>query len=326
MKIAIIYLILYLIGPPLTLKVGRYAKEQIKYSLYGRRRSNTAISQQASEGFNARLRKRTEFTMRDPRTEPIPYRIVFIGIYILGGIVAILGGFLGKFIFLLLAWGISAGGMAYSYITADPIVTERDKVIERMVSLKQSKMGLMSDNKTSPDPNQELRVIEWNDNLIAPKRLHLYMPTTFDNLQITGFLESFNLIFGSNGRWIENLNDEEYQGFDFNAGVASLRTSAPLPQRADWHERYLLNERIHWSFFPLAIGSENGVPVINEETGKQEHILGFAVNSGQNKLASKQGFKIGAEIVAAPQILIAGGTGGGKSLSVDTLVVTVTDD
>lgn len=48
MKTAIIYLILYLIIPPLTLKIGRYAKEQIKYSLYGRRRSNTAISQKES--------------------------------------------------------------------------------------------------------------------------------------------------------------------------------------------------------------------------------------------------------------------------------------
>lgn len=321
------FLIMYLAIPPFVLWFGKMMKDQFKYSLYGRKRSQTAIAQEAEAGFNARLKERKDFTKRDPRTKPIPYKIIYIAIYALGAIGSfIVGTFDFKFKYAALMWLFNFGSMAFSYITADEIVVERKKVLERMLSLKQSKMGLVSESKSNPILPDEIEVLEWHDDLITPKRLYLYMPTTFDSLQVTSFLESFNLIFNSHGQWIANMEDENYTGFDFNAGVASLRVSPPLPQRADWHERYLLNEKVHWSFFPLAIGSENGIPIENEETGKVEHVLGFAVNSGQNKLSAKQGVTIGSEIVAAPQILIAGGTGGGKSLSVDTLVVTVTDD
>lgn len=324
MSRGLIFVLLYFAIPPLSLKIGKMMKDQAKYSIYGRQRSRTAINQDAEAGFNARLAERKAFTKRDPRTKPIPFKIMYLGMLIVGAIASFfIGLFELKFKWAMLAWLINFGSMAFSYITADEIVVERNKVLERMLSLKHSKMGLVSDSKSNPILQEEIQVIEWHDDLVTPRKLYLYMPTTFDSLQVNGFLESFNLIFNSHGQWIANMEDETHRGFDFNAGVASLRVSPPLPQRADWHERYLLNEKVHWSFFPLAIGSENGIPIENEETGKIEHVLGFAVNSGQNKLSAKQGVIIGSEIVAAPQVLIAGGTGGGKALASDTEVIVV---
>ena len=146
------------------------------------------------------------------------------------------------------------------------------------------------------------------------------MPTDFDILSVDGFLESFNLVFGGNGQWIADVDDKQYSGFDFNAGVAAIKVSGKLPPMAMWSEMYLDKKDIHWSYFPLALGSENGVPIVNKETGETEHVLGFAVNSGQEKLSKKNGVQIGPEVTSSPQILIAGGTGGGKSLSSKTAV------
>lgn len=295
----------------------KFLKEQAKYALFGRRKSATAIKSQAlKEGFNKKIVKRLNFTMRDPRSSPIPFKLIFLLIYVTGAIMSLYGGFVINAKMLLISIVIAYVSAIFSYITANRIVTERDQVLNRMLELKGSRMKFANRDKGYiATPGQEFKVLKWSEDLVSPEKMYLFMPTDFDILEVEGFLESFNLIFGGNGQWISDHTDKKYDGFDFNAGVAAIRISPKLPNIAMWHERYLNPKDIHWSYFPLALGSENGVPVYNDELGITEHVLGFAVNSGQEKLSKKNGVLIGPEITAAPQILVAGGTGGGKSLN-----------
>ena len=318
----LIYVVAYFATPPLLMTLLRSLKTYIKNELFGRKQSKTAIAQASKkEGLNEKISKRVRFTLRDPRNKPVPFRLIFVLIYILGAIVAAIGGGLGNFTLLIVALVIAYADIVFAYTSANGIVTERDTVLRRMVELKSSKMRLANREKgVITRPSDEFTILQWSKDLIHPEKMHVYMPTDFDLLSVDSFLESWNLVFGSEGQWIADKTDEHYGGFDFNAGVAAIRVSPKLPTRADWHTRYLNPEHIHWGFFPLAIGSENGVPIYNETIDATEHILGFSVNSGQNKLSAKNGVVLGSEIVAAPQVLIAGGTGGGKALASNTKV------
>lgn len=306
MGLAIFFLILFLIIPPVMPMLLKFLKDYLKSSLFGRRRSATAIrNESAKEGLNKKMSKRIKFTMKDTRKKPIPFRLVFMLIYVTGAIVSVIGGLIGSWKMLILSFAIAYIAFIFSIITANKIVSERDNVLKRMLELKAKKMRLVNRDKgTIPNPASEFKVIEWDEDLVTPTKMYLYMPTDFDILEVDGFLESFNLIFGAKGQWIADDTDEQYGGFDFNAGVAAIRTSTPLPQIAMWHERYLNPKDIHWSYFPLALGSENGVPVYNEELKITEHVLGFAVNGGQEKLSKKNGVVIGKEVTSSPQVLI----------------------
>ena len=301
--------------------LGKFSKEQIKHALF-RKRSNSAIRQEVKkEGINQKISKRIKFTLADPRKTPIPFKIVFIAIYLIGAGVSMFAGFSENFSILLIAMIISYVAFVFSLITANNVVKQRDTVISRMLELKGSKMKFTNkDRKSIVTHQSEFKILEWSSDLVNPEKMYLYMPTDFDILSVDGFLESFNLVFGGNGQWIADVDDKQYSGFDFNAGVAAIKVSGKLPPMAMWSEMYLDKKDIHWSYFPLALGSENGVPIVNKETGETEHVLGFAVNSGQEKLSKKNGVQIGPEVTSSPQILIAGGTGGGKSLSSKTAV------
>ncbi len=318
----ILFAILYLIIPPGIFILTKFLKDRVKHTLFGRKRSATAIKAEAAkEGINQKIVKRIQFTTKDPRTKPIPFKLIFLLIYVFGLIVAIMGGLMDNWQLLLISVFIAYFAMFFSIFTANKIVVKREQVLKRILELKGSKMRFVNRDKSSvPTINTEFKVLQWSEDLINPKKMYLYMPTDFDILEVDSFMESFNLIFGGNGQWVSDDTDEKYKGFDFNAGVAAIRVSPKLPQIAMWHERYLDPKHIHWSYFPLALGSENGVPVPNHEEGTIERVLGFAVNSGQEKLSKKNGVSIGKEITSAPQILIAGGTGGGKSLHSQTKV------
>ena len=281
-------------------------KEYLKMYLFGRRRSATALrNQTAKEGLNRKASKRIKFTLNDPRKKPVPFRIIFILIYVVGLAIAVLAGVTSDWRFLIVSFLVAYGAFLFAIITANRIVSERDQVLKRILELKGSKMKFMNREKGSiPTPASEFKVLEWSEDLLSPVKMHLYMPTDFDILEVDSFLQSFNLIFGSNGQWIADDSDELHGGFDFNAGVAAIKVSPPLPQMAMWHERYLNPKDVHWSYFPLALGAENGVPVYNDELEITEHVLGFAVNGGQEKLSKKNGVTIGSEITSAPQVLI----------------------
>lgn len=307
--------------------LGKALKDYLVNYFFGRRRSSTAVrSDSTKEGINKKLSKRIKFTMRDTRKKPVPFKLIFILTYLTGATLAFFGGLNENINFLLVALAISYVNFIFSVISANGIVKKRDAVLKRMLELKGNKMRFVNKDKGStPTPYSEFRVLEWSEDLKTPVKMHLFMPTEFDILQVDSFLESFNLNFGGNGQWISDDTDKQYGGFDFNAGVAAIKVSSPLPKMAMWHERYLNPKDVHWSFFPLALGSENGVPVFNDELNRTEHVLGFAVNGGQEKLSKKNEVVLGSEVTSSPQILIAGGTGGGKSLASDTKIKIIVD-
>lgn len=321
----ILFLIMYLMIPPGIFILTKLLKDRLKYVMFGRRKSSTAIRTTVQkDGINKEISKRLKFTIKDPRNTPIPFRLIFLAIYISGLLVAAFSGWQSSGKLFGISILIAYISMLFSLVSANKIVVEREQVLKRMLELKGSKMRLRDREKGMiPRIEREFKITEWHEDLINPIKMEIYMPTDFDLLSVDGFLESFNLIFGANGQWV---SDDNSGGFDFNAGIASIRVSPKLPQIAMWHERYLDPRYIHWSYFPLALGSENGVPLVNEETGETERVLGFAVNSGQEKLSKKNGVNIGPEIVAAPQVLVAGGTGGGKSLESTTVVNVVVSE
>lgn len=310
MGLAILFLIIYFIFPMGIFKLLNMIKDYLKSYFFGRKRSTSAVrAQEVKESLSQKMTKRIKFTLSDPRKNPLPNKKIFISIYLLGVALSIAGGFLGNWSILIASIIISYGAILFSVFTANKIVKEREKVMKRMLEVKGSKMRYANKEKGYiPTPASEFRILQWDEDLITPIKMHIYLPTDFDQLSKDSFLESFNLIFGSNGQWIEDKEDEEYQGFNYVKGVASIRTTKKLPQRADWHERYLNKKDVHWSFFPLALGAENGVPVYNEELDIVEHVLGFAVNGGQEKLSKKNGVVLGSEVTSSPQVLIAGGT------------------
>ena len=307
------------------MSLSKMLKEQIKYELFGRR-SRTKINAVKKEGLNKKLSKRIKFTMKDPRKTPIPFKIVFITIHLVGAGLAGFAGFADIWPLLFLSYFVYLAATIFSIVTSNDIVKRRDIVIERMLEKKREQIKLVDKEAINNGNYQsEFRILSWHDDLVNPSSLHLYLPTSFTPEQIDDFLYSFNTLFGENGSWIANIDDEQYKGFDFIAGVASIKTTEKLPTIAMWDEKYLNPAQIHWGYFPLALGSENGVPLENKETGEIEHVLGFSVNSGQEKLSKKNGVNIGAEITSAPQILIAGGTGGGKSLNSRSKVVVISE-
>ena len=58
----------------------------------------------------------------------------------------------------------------------------------------------------------------------------------------------------------------------------------------------------------------------NPETGEIENVLGFDLSGEQGKVAKKAGYKMSPKITTSPMVFIGGGTGGGKSLTTDTIV------
>lgn len=257
----------------------------------------------------------------------IPNKAIVLSLFI-GGYVLAIGSVLLSNILLLIV------GILFHIITwfvtialYKPIKNERNDFFERLYSLKRDNMGLTGDKPkdNAIDYKKEFEILEWGTNHVTPKRIRIYIPTRFDSIGSESFLEKFNLFFAAGSTWAPDRSDPNDAGWNFPAGHVTLMRMKPLPKTAAWSEKYLLNDNIAWSFFPIALGSQNGVKLVDDD-GNEEFVLGFDVAGAQSKLAKKKGLQIGNELVAAPMVLIAGGTGGGKSLSLDTIVPTVKTD
>lgn len=287
----------------------------------GRNQSKTMLRQQPKPTLSQNAKRAVSFTIKEENRGN--NKMTFILILILGLILSVATVLLNMSIIItVLTWLIPAVAIGYSMATSKDVMKARDEFYERVVAVKRDKMGLVRGKDVNGPLTDEVLVRKWVD-LTIPDNLLIKMPESFDAIRESQFMSAFNEKMSANGRWVADRDDEEYGGFNYQKGYAVLKRVKPLPRRADWHEKWVLNDRVAWSFFPLAIGSENGVPVIDPETGEEVHVLGFALGSHQNKLADKMGFQVGDEITSSPQVLIAGGTGGGKSLDISTPIQIV---
>lgn len=327
-----IYILAYILVLPVVYFTIKLVKDQLKNQMFnqrGNKRSQTALVQkQKAPTLTSKLSSALSFSLKEDKRglKGISNRVIILSVYILGSLVATLAYFIESYALLLIAsFLFPIIAVIYSYSSTKAILKKRKETLERMAVLKGERMGNVSQvNKYSPpNVNEEIRVLEWSDDYLFPMKMHLYMPTRFDKLRVGDFLTYFNELFNSYGNWVANTNDKENPGFDFNSGIASLAVTPKLPTRADWSDRFLNSDEFAWSFFPLGFSSENGVVSVNPTTGAKEHVIGFDLQNNQAKLSKKNGTPVGPEMVAAPQVLIAGATGGGKALALDTEIVVI---
>ncbi len=191
----------------------------------------------------------------------------------------------------------------------------RDKLISRMLDFKRSKMGLIDNKATIMDYTEEFIILENDPEDKKPSKIRLFLPVNFDPLQANTFLSDFSTQFGRGRPFEIDYEDKEYPGWDTDKGVATITLQAPLPTMAKWDKHYLEDPIVQWSFIPLGLSSRGGLPIKNPETGEIEHVVGFDLDGTQKKYCDKNGIHIGADIIASPMTLIAGVTGGGKSVA-----------
>lgn len=186
-----------------------------------------------------------------------------------------------------------------------------------MFEIAQSKMGLSSE--FSENPQQAIRVLEWADPL-KPNKVQFDVPTTFGQEGEEGFLRQFNQVFGNETAWVP-FDDAEngVPGWNYEEGTATFRAVPPLPTMAPWDEHYVIGEGVAWSFFPIALGVENGVALPNPQTGEVENVLGFDLSGEQTKIGKKAGLTVGPEITTSPMCL----TGDTKVVLADNSTISL---
>lgn len=314
---------IYFFGPRIFMAICSLSRKMIVREF--RRKMRIRNVEPFGPSLNSKISEALKFVLKLDKRKSlgIPNRAILVVIYIIGLIPTLFFAYSENYAMMALFLLTPYWAYAFAITVYRPIKNDREELYLRLYTLKQSRMGLYNKGKKDVvDYNAEFQILEWEDDYISPSKLTLKIPPTFDSLAIEGFLEQFNVHFGNGSAWVADRSDPKVPGWDFNRGVATLVHTPPLPKMALWSDLYIKHENIAWSFFPIALGTENGVRITNPETGEDEYVLGFDVFGDQAKMA-KKGVQVGGEITQSPQVLIAGGTGGGKSLQVDTLVPTL---
>lgn len=261
----------------------------------------------------------------EPKSLPITRRQFYWLLRAAGLLVALIGGITGDISFMLTMLGVAAliyaASLVYGYISADKLMKTREQIIKKMFSVARAKLNQSAEYESNP--GQVIRVIEWRD-MVKPQKVEFDIPETFGEEGAEGFMKLFNQNFGKETAWVPSDNPETGDpGWDFEKGVLTINSVPPLPRQAPWDEHYVLADGVAWSFFPIGLGVENGLELPNPKTGEVENVLGFDLSGEQAKVAEKFGLKMSQAITTSPMVLVAGGTGGGKALSVDTMVRVV---
>lgn len=255
---------------------------------------------------------------------PLTNKQAFYLMYLTGLVLTGIGAFIGSAGMILSGMGVFFVAVFFSLGTSGRLLKQRDKIIERIFRTVNSKM--FYEREVSENPSRVITVKSWR-NFVEPDMLQIEIPPTFSQEMVDGFMRQFNQNLSKTSTeseeraWVPDDDLENGKpGWDFPAGVLTLRTVPPLPTMAPWHEKYVEDERIAWSFFPLGIAVEDGVLLKDKETGEEQNIVGIDVSGKQISLGKKLGVPVSSKIMPSPQALIAGGTGGGKSLAINTMV------
>lgn len=271
-------------------------------------------------------KERISFTMKDKRDAVLgkkqinlQNRQLFFIIWGAGLAIVALGAFLENWKIYLPAYFIFFFAMGYGITASKDILQKREKMYKRMFEIAQSKLGMSAEY--SENPQAVIRVLEWADPL-KPNKVQFDVPTTFGQDGEEGFLRQFNQVFGNETSWVP-FDDMENgtPGWNYEEGTATFRAVPPLPTMAPWDEHYVLGEGVAWSFFPIALGVENGVSLPNPETGEVENVLGFDLSGEQPKIGKKAGLAVGPEITTSPMCL----TGDTKVVLADNSTMTLKD-
>ena len=343
LTLLVVAAVFYIIGLPIIFRSFGLIDKQIKNKklnkqLMGKGANKNTLMKGAPKPAWPKWRERLKFTRSDkrqfvlsspkkgsePKTFPITRRMAYWLIRAAGLVVALVGGLMGSFGVIALSIAVFFAGIIYGYKSADKLMKIREAVFTRMFSVAKTKLGQSFEYEANPQA--VIRVTEWRD-FIKPQKVEFDIPDSFGEEGTEAFMKQFNQLFGRETAWVPADNEETGDpGWDFDKGVLTIGAVPPLPRQAPWDEHYVLADGVAWSFFPIGLGVEHGLELPNPKTGEVENVLGFDLSGEQGDVAKKFGLKVSQSITTSPMALIAGGTGGGKSLAVDTAIRTLSPD
>lgn len=338
MKLALALGLVYIIAMPVVLRLLALAHKKL---LIDRKAAKVKNNRQSLKNLPKpiwpRWSERLSFTFKDqrsvvlkkpkkgsngePKTANIQNRQMFFLLWGVGLGLVVLGSFIGM-------WQLMVGGFLFFFVattfgikSANEIIVTRQSVYARMFSIARLKLGQSAEYEDSPQA--VISVLEWTD-YVKPAKVEFQVPDSFGAEGEEGFLRQYNQIFGTETTWVPSDDPETgAPGWNYSEGKLTIHAVPPLPQMAPWDEHYVLDDGVAWSFFPIALGVENGVELPNPKTGETENVLGFDLSGEQAKVGKKHDIKVSPTITTSPMVFVGGGTGGGKSLSVDTLVEVI---
>lgn len=255
----------------------------------------------------------------------ISHRLFFWLTYTAGFITSVAGAFFGSWQTILIGMSVFFICIMFSMSTGGKLLRRREKIIDRIFKTVDFKFGY--GGEAGESPTSMVKVTEWR-NYIEPDKIELEIPLSFNQDFQNEFMRHFNQNLSKTSTeaeertWVPADDHEKgTSGWDYGGSTLSLRTVPPLPLKAMFHEDYVLNERCAWSFFPLGLGVEDGVEMQSvDKEGEVVNVIGIDVSGEQGKLGAKMGFYVSPRITTSPQMLIGGGTGGGKALEVSTKI------
>jgi hypothetical protein len=257
----------------------------------------------------------------EPKSSKIQNRQMFLILWVSGLLVVLIGGFTSSWQMILAGYVLFFVTMGFGIGAAKSLLKTRQAVYDRMFSIAKLKLGQSAEY--TDNPRAVIQVLEWND-YVKPQKVELQVPDSFGADGEEGFMRQFNQIFGTETTWVPADDPETHApGWNYEEGKVTIYAVPPLPQMAPWDEHYVLDPGVAWSFFPIALGVENGLEVPNPKTGKIENVLGFDFSGEAGKAAKAAGYKMSPTITTSPMAFVGGGTGGGKSLAIDTLVEVI---
>lgn len=335
MKTALILGLVYVAAMPVVLRLLAFAHKKLLIDRKAAKlKNNKSAAKNLPKPKWPLWAERLSFTFKDkrdviikkpkkgsnepPKTLSIQNRQMFFILWGVGLIAVMLGVFIGL-------WQLMLGGFLFFFVaiifgvkSADSIIVTRQNVYARMFSIARLKLGQSSEYEANPQA--VVRVLEWND-YVKPTKVEFDVPDSFGAEGEEGFLRQYNQIFGTETTWVPSDDPEAgTPGWNYSEGKLTIHAVPPLPLMAPWDDHYVLADGVAWSFFPIALGVENGVELPNPETGQNENVLGFDLSGEQIGYGKKFGLNVSPTVTTSPQVFIGGGTGGGKALSVDTLV------
>lgn len=288
--------------------LGPIWRERLSYTMKDKRDFSLSSGKKKKDG--------------EPSSSKIQNRQMLFILWAVGLVVVVVGGFLSNWYILAAGYIIFFFAVGFGITVSKDMIEARKRIMTRLFEIANSKLGI--GQEYAENPGAVIKVLEWSDPL-KPAKIEFTVPTTFNaEMGEEGFLRQFNQVFGQETTWVP-FDDKETgkPGWNYEEGIATFYAVPPLPTMAKWAEHYVTGEGVAWSFFPIALGVENGLSLPNPETGEVENVLGFDFSGEQTSVAKKHGLKVGGEITTSPMAFVGGGTGSGKSLAVNTLVQVI---
>lgn len=197
---------------------------------------------------------------------------------------------------------------------------QQQDFVSAFLEFKKKTMGLANPRSSLYTYYYEIDNIQWDEEN-KPTDFEIYLPVGYDSLQYNTFLDKLSQQFGRSRPFETNNEIAGRVGYDSENRIAIITLQQPLPDIAMFDERYVLNDDIQWSYFPLGIGSRGGIPFKDPNTGEEIRLCGFDVNGAQQKYLKKKGIFVGGDLMPSPHAIMAGVTGGGKSVSQRDVII-----